>query len=52
METQNNRFNVVIRIKPHLEGDTSDLLSDEENRFICVEKTVNILFLIKCVPII
>jgi hypothetical protein len=40
MEQQNNRFNVAIRIKPHLEDDAQDLLSDEENRFICVEKTV------------
>ena len=44
METQNNRFNVVIRIKPHLEDDASDLLADEENRFLCVEKAVNNLF--------
>ena len=43
METQNNRFNVVIRVKPHLEDDATDLLADEENRFICVEKTVIIL---------
>lgn len=45
METQNNRFNVAIRVKPHLEEDIQDLLSDEENRFICVEKTVKRNFL-------
>lgn len=41
METQNNRFNVVIRIKPYLENDPSELINDEEGRFICVEKIVN-----------
>ncbi len=47
MESQNNRFNVAIRIKPHLEDDNSDLLTDEENRFVCAEKTVKLINLIK-----
>ena len=40
METQNNRFNVVIRIKPDLEEDPSEVFIDEESKFICVEKIV------------
>ena len=46
METQNNRFNVVIRIKPHLEDDGQESSGVEENGFICVEKTV-LNFLLK-----
>lgn len=52
METQNNRFNVVIRVKPHLEDDATDLLADEENRFICVEKTVKIFYQLLIIIII